>query len=371
VRERRVALDLGADVGRAVPEQRTVAADARAEADARNTEIERRNRRSVCIEGEGRPERRGLAWRSRARRRQAALDHAKLRRCLLRVGRDHEIRLSGDPGAVGDAPAFAAPVARVRARADPVLLLVFEAEQHVAAAIVGEAAAPCERGVSLATVALGSFAVVDLCLEAFEILVEDHVDDARDGVGPVLRRGAARHDLGPLDEHRRDQRQVDGAAFRGRNDAFRVDQRQRPRAEERIQAAQICELRADVEVADADVRLGEERRVLRQRPNDVADVGQAQVLDLLRIDRGQRLRRIETATADARARDNDLLGVLRSCEQRRRRDGGGQNGQTQVGAARRLASRRPITNRHRLPPMFAVFERAERNGAMAGAIVDT
>ncbi len=44
---------------------------------------------------------------------------------------------------------------------------------------------------------------------------------------------------------------------------LRVDERERARAEERVEAAQVRELRADVEVADADVRLGEERGVLR------------------------------------------------------------------------------------------------------------
>src|SRR5690606_6718218 len=57
----------------------------------------------------------------------------------------------------------------------------------------------------------------------------------------------------------------------------------------------------------ADVRLGEKRRVLRQRPDDVANVDEPELVDLLRTDHRKRLRRIETAPHDARARDDDLF----------------------------------------------------------------
>ena len=90
--------------------------------------------------------------------------------------------------------------------------------------------------------------------------LHNEVHDARDRVGAVLRRCAASHDLGPLHEHRRNQREVDGAALGLRHHSLRVDERQRSGAEERIEAAEVRELRTDVEIADADVRLGEERR---------------------------------------------------------------------------------------------------------------
>jgi hypothetical protein len=164
--------------------------------------------------------------------------------------------------------------------------------------------------VRVAAVALARRAVVELRFEPFEPLVEDHVDDACDRVRAVRGRRAARHDLGPLHEHRGDQREVHGTAFRLRDHALRVDERECARAEERIEAAQVRKLRAHVEVADADVRLGEERRVLRQRPQHVSRVDDAEVLDLLGIDRRQRLRRIEPLVAHARASNDDLLVSL-------------------------------------------------------------
>ncbi len=197
----------------------------------------------------------------------------------------------------------------LRALSDRILVLRLDAEQQVDL-VVHECVAPRDRDVTIAPVALTRLAVVDLRLEAFELRIEHHVDDAGDGVRAVSRRSAARDDLGAPHEHGGDQHEIDGAALRVRHDPFGVDERQRARSEVRVQTPQIRELRADVEVADADVGVGEERGVLWQRAQDVADVHDAEVLDLRRIHYRQRLSRIESAARDARAGNDDFLFLL-------------------------------------------------------------
>ena len=171
-------------------------------------------------------------------------------------------------------------------------------------------------------------------------MFEDDIDDARDGIRAVGGRRTAGDDVHAFDEHRRDQRQIDCAALGVRHDAPRIDERQRACAEERIQAAQVRELRADVEVADADVGLGKERRVLRHRACDVANVDQPEILDLLGVDRGHGLRRIETAARDARAGDDDFFGrrLLGTRELRASHRGGDCRGQSAEGTATRAGA---------------------------------
>jgi hypothetical protein len=211
-------------------------------------------------------------------------------------------------GSIGaDAPRFLAPVAGRRARSDGVGLLKLGPQQHMGAFLGAEGCAEGDGCVRIFSVAFGRLTIIDLRLEAFEVSVEDHIDHAGDGVGAVSRRCAAGHDFCTCHEHRRDEREIDPAALGVRNDTLGVDERQRAGPEERVEPAQVSELRADVEVTDSDVRLGEKRRVLRQSAHDLADVDDAETLDLGGIDDRERLRRIEAAALDARSRDDDLL----------------------------------------------------------------
>lgn len=58
--------------------------------------------------------------------------------------------------------------------------------------------------------ALVDLAVVGVDLETFEILAQDKVQNTRDGVGAIDRRGAARDDLNVLDQQTRNGVDIDG-----------------------------------------------------------------------------------------------------------------------------------------------------------------
>ncbi len=64
---------------------------------------------------------------------------------------------------------------------------------------------------------------------------------------------------------------------------------------------------ADVEVAEADVVGGEEVGVLRHLGDDIAHVGEAQLLDVLGVDHRHRLGRGEGRVREAGAGDHHLL----------------------------------------------------------------
>src|SRR5690606_22480307 len=95
------------------------------------------------------------------------------------------------------------------------------------------------------------------------------------------------------------------------------------------------------------VRLGEERRVLRQGTDDVADVDEAEVLDLLRVDDRDGLRRIESAARDARPRDDDLLLGRAALRAGDLRQGGGDGCNT---ARSTDALTKDLEPRHVTPP---------------------
>jgi len=139
------------------------------------------------------------------------------RRGLAVAGRETWIRVNR--------PRFRAPVAGRCARSNRILLLKLGADQHVPAAVVAEGHAEAERGVHVLAVAFGRLAVIELCFEPLEVFVQDHIDDARNCIRAVSSRSTAGDDLHALDEHRRDQRQIDCAAFGVRHDAARVDER--------------------------------------------------------------------------------------------------------------------------------------------------
>ncbi len=76
------------------------------------------------------------------------------------------------------------------------------------------------------TVAVLSDAVVRRHFEALEVVLEDEVDDAGDGVRTVHGRGAAGDDVDAVDQAGRDRADVDHAGGRGGRDALAVDQDQ-------------------------------------------------------------------------------------------------------------------------------------------------
>jgi len=220
-----------------VGEHRAVAADAAGETAGKHAGIVGAQRGAggiQCLEGTA-------TGSGGAPRVQTGRDDAVLGGRVLGIRCHDPVRVpvaAGVPGVLADEPGFPAPIAVLRAGADRVELLMLDAEEQVHLVIV-ESVAPGNRDMPIGRIGLTGVAVVDLRLEAFELGIENHVDDARDGIGSVGRRSAARDDLGATHEHGGDQRQVDGAAFGVRHDALRIDERQCARAEVGVEAAQV------------------------------------------------------------------------------------------------------------------------------------
>ncbi len=158
-------------------------------------------------------------------------------------------------------------------------------------------------------VAAPGLAIIDLALEALQLVVEDDVDDARHGIRAVGRRGAAGDRLDAPDHHRGDEVEVDLAAGRGGNEAPAVHQDQGARAEGRIEAAQIGEGRADIDgEAVGRGRIGLRRDVLGDQANDVLAVRPDQILHQPRVDDRQRHGGIIAVGPDPRSGDEDVGG---------------------------------------------------------------
>ncbi len=62
---------------------------------------------------------------------------------------------------------------------------------------------------------------IDVEFEALVALVEHEIDDAGDGIGAIDRRGAAGHDIHPVDQHLRQRVDRDRAVCVGRRQAMR------------------------------------------------------------------------------------------------------------------------------------------------------
>ena len=281
-----------------------------------------------------------------ARRARAAVRQQPVRRRAAAQARhDDAVRLTGNDrhescwivgrGDGGrrvheDAVAVRAPVTRRVAVVDAVLILVLVADDDVAAA-VEEILTGREPEAAVVAVAVAGRAVVALELEAREVLVEHDVDDARDGVGAVRRRSTARHRLHAVDDHRRNEVQIDAAALVRRYVTHRIDERQRARAEVRVQAAQVRHRGADEERAAAGrgrLKSRDVGGVLNQR---FADADKPEIAQIFAVDRRRRRRRGVVAAADATAGDRQLFdGFLLRERGRRRRQARPQSTETRV-----------------------------------------
>ncbi len=111
------------------------------------------------------------------------------------------------------------------ALADRLAGVIAGEEGHVAT-IVAKVTAEQALDVELGAVAKFGDTILRGQLEAFEIVLEDEVDDARDGVRTVHRRRTAGDDVDPLDKAGRDGADIDHARGRGSGNALAVDQDQ-------------------------------------------------------------------------------------------------------------------------------------------------
>ena len=187
-----------------------------------------------------------------------------------------------------------------------------------------EAGAGGQRRTVVGRIAIGRDAIFDRALEAGIFLVEDEVHHARHRVRAIGGGGAAGDDLDALDQALRKGVDVDQAADGRSHRALAVQQHQRARSAERAQVERV-----DAGGAGRDVEVGIGRRHAADQRRDlvdiVGDVGGRARRHVLRVDHGERRRRLIAVALDARAGDGDLglrrfgcrLAVLRVLRMRR------------------------------------------------------
>ncbi len=141
--------------------------------------------------------------------------------------------------------------------------------------------------------------VVDLELNTLQLVVQDDVDDARDCIRTVDRRCTAGHHFRPRDQQRWNYGQVHGTSGGCRNEPLCIDQRQRPGAKERIEAAKVCQLGTDIEIAGTHIGATGEVRVLRQLRDHVADGSKAQRFNRRAVDHRDWIGSIDVRAHDA------------------------------------------------------------------------
>ncbi|KAG0751643.1 hypothetical protein G6F24_014148 [Rhizopus arrhizus] len=186
-------------------------------------------------------------------------------------------------------------------------------------------------GVARSRVAVGGTAV-PVITDAFG----DDVDHAGDGVGAVDRRGAVGQHFNALDHRGRDGSQV-GVAAGADAHALAVQQHQ---GALRAQAAQVDVLAAHFFARGQGVGTADGRRTgRRQVLHDIADAGEALLLDVGALPRAHGLRGFHARLADARAGDRNAVQVGRGLRflggskgrRQRQRDAGGQQAEPHCG----------------------------------------
>ncbi len=158
-------------------------------------------------------------------------------------------------------------------------------------------------------------AVLEVEVDALEVLLENEVDDTRDRVRAVHRRRAARDHLDALDRRRRNRVQVDRHRGVDRHRAIAVEQHEvaigsEPAKAQRGRAGRGRRARVD-ELAVGHLRVARGRgNELRQLIQRVLDRDRALLLERRRVDRLDRAVGLVVAPHDARARDDDLFRLL-------------------------------------------------------------
>ncbi len=202
-------------------------------------------------------------------------------------------------------------------RADAVLLEAADVHEEVPA--VGAAAERDVAGPGLA-VADRVVAVVGVQRKAVGLLLRDDVDDARDRIRAVQRRGAVGQDLDAIDDARRDRVEIDRSrdARRGRlvHPAQAVDEDQRALRTEVAQrnrrraGADAAAVRRETEVAGRVEFRVERRTRNRESLDDIADRAETRRFDVLGRDRQHRRLAFDFGLLDARTGDFDRFEFL-------------------------------------------------------------
>ena len=276
----------------------------------------------------------GRAETARIAGRRTAAGEGRLTRFRQRTGREIAFRLQHrvdlTVGGVGGDVALA--VRRVGA----------DHGGHFIAAAAGHAVLrKCEAAVlhdraDRAVVVVLVDVVLGVEGDPFEVLLHHEVHNARDGVGAVHGRSAARFDFNAIHHGARDEVQVGAGRTRlTGHQATAVDQHQGARAAE---AAEVDGRAAGCAVRD---RRALSRERLRQGVDDVFNAGRALRLDVRRRQHRNRADRGQVGLRDARAGDDHgrhvvgarVSGLRRhrgheTSQRERRCDQGGGTGQS-------------------------------------------
>ena len=173
-------------------------------------------------------------------------------------------------------------------------------------------------------VTLAGLVGIELTLEAGVFLVEDEVDDTRDSVGSVGRRGTACDHFNALHQGLRNVVDVDHAGEDRSDRALTIDQHERTHRAKTTQVERI-----DASRTRTDARVGVlRRRTADDRRQGIHELGQVRYrrrLQFLDTDHRQRRRRFEAGALDTRTGNDDFIerignsGLLRYDGRRRQR----------------------------------------------------
>ena len=199
-------------------------------------------------------------------------------------------------------------------------------------AIVEQVGARQNRQTFVGFAVLVDHAVAGVDLQAFEILLQDEVEHARNSVGAIDGRSATRDDLDTFDQQARNGVNVDRELTTvGTDVPAAIDEGQGAARAKRTKVRQR-------EAADSEVGargIGRNLRILKRRQSgEIVDhrrlTGR---LQLLAGDLDQRRRGVGRVTADARAGDDDFVDL--------------GDGLVGLGLRRRLGEGRPRHGEHR------------------------
>ena len=154
----------------------------------------------------------------------------------------------------------------------------------------------------------GNGAVIDIGLQAFEIVVDDEVYHARHGIGTVNRSGAACQDIDAFQKRGRDRVNIDRVAEAERQCARPVNQHQSPVLAQIAQIERLC-----TKSIAANRRRIHAASQLRHLDRNILNGNGALQLYLLAAQGADRAGRRQAGAFNARSRyDNALFGVFGS-----------------------------------------------------------
>ena len=203
---------------------------------------------------------------------------------------------------------------------------VDDAALRITVARDGSCAGIEQRRQEFVTIIVLINAVIAVEPDSGEILVHDEVDDARDRVRAVGRRRAAGQHFDALDQRRRDEVEIGGRAVGiARHQATAVDQHQRAG---RTETAQVDGRRARRAIRQRRRLTGVH---LRQRVEQILNLGRARQLDVLAGDGRDRSARGQVGLRNARAGNDDFVAGGD-----RRAGGGGRRNRLRFDRAGRI-----------------------------------